>query len=130
MSPALGLSIGGQTVQTAAQFVRRDPLTGEVATQASAASVVDAIAAADAAAGAFPAWSVRGPNERRSLMMRAATALEARSSAFLEAMMAETGATEGWVRFNLMRHTVQISLASWVEEQKRRLKAQGLYAVC
>ena len=102
MSSAFPLLIGGESRRTAAQFDRRDPVTGAVATQAAAATIADAIAAADAADAAFPAWSARGPNERRALLSRAAAALEARASDFVEAMMAETGATEGWVRFNLM----------------------------
>ena len=47
-----------------ATFERRDPITGEVASRAAAASVADAQAAADAAAAAFPAWSKLGPNAR------------------------------------------------------------------
>jgi acyl-CoA reductase-like NAD-dependent aldehyde dehydrogenase len=77
-------------------------MTGESATTASAATVEDAIAAADAAQTAFPAYSERGPNERRALLMRAAATLEARGKEFVTAMMNETGATEGWARFNLM----------------------------
>jgi benzaldehyde dehydrogenase (NAD) len=102
MSSAFPLLIGGESRHTAAQFDRRDPVTGAVATQAAAATIADAVAAADAADAAFAAWSARGPNERRALLSRAASALEARASDFVEAMMAETGATEGWVRFNLM----------------------------
>jgi benzaldehyde dehydrogenase (NAD) len=102
MSSAFALLIGGEARHTAAQFERRDPITGAVATQAAAATIADAIAAADAADAAFPAWSARGPNERRAMLLRAAAALEGRANDFVAAMMAETGATEGWVRFNLM----------------------------
>ncbi|UZK65196.1 aldehyde dehydrogenase [Sphingomonas sp. M1-B02] len=83
-------------------FERLNPVTGEIATSAPAASVVDADAACDAAAAAFPIWSAMGPNARRALLMKAATALEARASEFVAAMMGEIGATEGWARFNLM----------------------------
>jgi acyl-CoA reductase-like NAD-dependent aldehyde dehydrogenase len=55
-----------------------------------------------AAAAAFPAWSMLGPNARRALLNKAATALEAKSDDFVAAMMGEIGATEGWARFNLM----------------------------
>jgi benzaldehyde dehydrogenase (NAD) len=102
MSAAFALLIGGEARHTAAQFERRDPVTGAVATRAAAATIADAVAAADAAEAAFPGWSARGPNERRAMLTRAATALEARASDFVAAMMAETGSTEGWVRFNLM----------------------------
>lgn len=83
-------------------FERRNPVTGEVATTMPAASVADAQAACDAAAAAFPVWSAMGPNARRALLMKAATALEARADDFVQAMMHEIGATEGWARFNLM----------------------------
>jgi benzaldehyde dehydrogenase (NAD) len=98
------LSIGG--VETDAvggrTFERIDPITGEPATHAAAASVADANKAADAAAAAFPAWAATGPNARRFLLNKAAAALEARGNDFVAAMMTETGSTEGWARFNLM----------------------------
>ncbi len=83
-------------------FDRINPVTGEVATTVQAATVEDANAAVAAAAAAFPAWSVLGPNARRALLTKAATALEAKADAFVDAMMGEIGATEGWARFNLM----------------------------
>ena len=89
-------------VALGSSFSRRNPLTGEVETTAAAASVEDASAVAAAAAAAFPAWSAVGPNARRALLMKAADALEARGDAFVDAMMGEIGATEGWARFNLM----------------------------
>ena len=89
-------------VALGSSFSRRNPLTGEVETTAAAASVEDASAVAAAAAAAFPAWSAVGPNARRALLMKAADALEARADAFVDAMMGEIGATEGWARFNLM----------------------------
>ena len=86
----------------AATFTRRNPVTGDVATTAKAFSVADANAAADAAATAFQTWSQLGPNARRAALTKAAAALEARADQFVEAMMHEIGATEGWARFNLM----------------------------
>ena len=85
-----------------ATFERRNPITGEVATTAAAATVADANAACEKAAAAFPAWSAMGPNARRALLNKAAAALEARAADFVDAMMGEIGATEGWARFNLM----------------------------
>ena len=102
MSSSVALSIGGETRAGKSTFKRNDPVTGALATEAAAATVADAIAAADAAEAAFPAWSARGPNERRAMLNRAALALEARASGFVDAMMGEIGATEGWARFNLM----------------------------
>jgi acyl-CoA reductase-like NAD-dependent aldehyde dehydrogenase len=73
-----------------------------VASAAPASTPDEAGAAADAAAAAFPGWSALGPNPRRAMLNKAAVALEARADAFVAAMMAETGSTEGWARFNLM----------------------------
>ncbi len=87
---------------TKAVFERRNPVTGEVATTATAMSPDQARAAAEAAQAALPAWSALGPNARRALLSKAAEALEARADAFVSAMMGEIGATEGWARFNLM----------------------------
>ena len=86
----------------AATFTRRNPVTGDVATTARAFTVADADAAVDAAAAAFATWSTLGPNARRAALGKAAAALEARADQFVEAMMHEVGATEGWARFNLM----------------------------
>jgi acyl-CoA reductase-like NAD-dependent aldehyde dehydrogenase len=84
-----------------AVFERLNPITGDVATRAAAASVADAQAAAAAAAAAFPAWSALGPSERRVRLAAAADALERRGPGFVAAMAEETGATEAWGRFNV-----------------------------
>ncbi|PZO05957.1 MAG: salicylaldehyde dehydrogenase [Alphaproteobacteria bacterium] len=90
------------SAKPAATFQRLNPLTGEVASEAPAATVDQANAAVDAAAAALPGWSAIGPNARRGMLNKAATALEAKVDAFVEAMQNEIGATEGWARFNLM----------------------------
>ncbi|MDR3508651.1 MAG: aldehyde dehydrogenase [Caulobacteraceae bacterium] len=95
------LIIAGERRVAAARFDRLDPMTGQVATRAAAATVMDAQAAADSAAVAFPVWSAMGPNARRAVLNKAAQALEARAADFVDAMMTEIGATEGWARFNL-----------------------------
>ncbi|MCX4162423.1 MULTISPECIES: aldehyde dehydrogenase [Paraburkholderia] len=99
----ISMLINGERVQArnGASFERRNPLDGEVATRAPAATVDDALAAVDAAAAAFPAWSASGPSERRALLMKAAHAIEARSDAFAAAMAAETGASGIWAGFNV-----------------------------
>ncbi|MDO8252176.1 MAG: aldehyde dehydrogenase [Rhodoferax sp.] len=84
-----------------ATFERRNPLDGTVATVAPAATVQDAVAAVEAAAKAFPAWSATGPGMRRALLTKAAQALEAKAPAFIAAMAAETGATGQWAGFNV-----------------------------
>ncbi|WP_076997940.1 aldehyde dehydrogenase [Variovorax sp. KK3] len=84
-----------------ASFERRNPLDGSVATRAPAATPADAVAAVDAAARAFPAWSQMGPGERRALLSKAAQALEARAPDFVAAMARETGASALWAGFNV-----------------------------
>ena len=83
-------------------FDRLNPLTGEVASRAAAASIADASCAGDAAAQAFPAWSETGPGTRRALLNKAADLLEGRASEFAAVMGAETGATAMWAGFNCM----------------------------
>ncbi|MGA8272688.1 MAG: aldehyde dehydrogenase [Candidatus Sulfotelmatobacter sp.] len=86
---------------SAATFVRQNPISGEVATRAAAAGADDAIAAAEAAAEAFPIWSALGPHERRKKLLRAADLLESRIPDFIAVMMDEIGATAGWAGFNV-----------------------------
>jgi acyl-CoA reductase-like NAD-dependent aldehyde dehydrogenase len=97
------LLIAGRDVPAAgsATFDRHDPISGEVATRASAACVADARAAADAAAAAFPKWSAAGPSERRAKLERAANLLESCAEQFTTILTAETGATGGWGHFNV-----------------------------
>ena len=83
-------------------FERLDPVTGSVASTSPAGKVADVIAACDAAAAAFPAWSETGPNERRKLLLKAADMLEAKTPEFIKLTMEETGATAPWSGFNVM----------------------------
>ena len=85
-----------------ATFDRLNPLTGEIASRAAAASLQDAQRAADAAASAFPAWSQTPPAARRALLNKAADLLEGRSAEFAALMGAETGSTAMWAGFNCM----------------------------
>ncbi len=82
-------------------FDRADPITGDIATRAAAATVGDAVAAADAAQAAFPAWSNTGPNERRAKLNAAADLMLQRADNFAALMMTETGSTKGWAMFNV-----------------------------
>lgn len=113
----VALSVGGAPREAVRTFERRNPVTGEIATIAAAASTDDALAAVAAAQAAFPGWSAQGPNARRALLTKAATAMEARADAFVEAMMAEIGATEGWARFNLMLAASMIREAAGLTTQ-------------
>lgn len=82
-------------------FTRQNPLTGDIASTAVAMTAADIPAIAARAGAAQPAWAEQGPNARRAVLTKAAAALEARADAFVEAMMAEIGATKGWALFNL-----------------------------
>src|SRR5688572_734387 len=97
------LIIGGRDVaaKNSATFARNNPITGEEATRAAAATVEDAKAACDAAAAAFPKWSAMGPNARRAVLNKAADLLEQRAGQFATLVVAETGATAGWGHFNI-----------------------------
>lgn len=83
------------------KFERINPITGAVASSAPAMQAADIPAIAEKAAAAFPMWAATGPNARRAFLMKAAAALESKADAFVEAMMAEIGATKGWALFNL-----------------------------
>lgn len=100
----LSMLINGLKVsaERGATFERRNPLDGSVATLAPAASKADALAAVEAAAEAFAAWSEMGPTERRALLLKAADALAAKAPQFIEAVAAETGAPGMWAGFNVM----------------------------
>jgi len=82
-------------------FDRIDPLSGGVTTRAAAATIADAIAAAEAAARALPSWAASGPGERRAHLNAAADVIAARAEDFAETMIAETGATAAWGEFNV-----------------------------
>lgn len=81
-------------------FAISNPVTGEKVTQAAASSAADAIKAADAAAAAFPAWRAKGPNERRTLLLKAADILATKGEEAARRMTAEMGATAPWGGFN------------------------------
>jgi vanillin dehydrogenase len=85
----------------AATFVRSNPVSGEIATRAAAATADDAILAAEAAAEAFPAWSALGPHERRKKLLHAADLLESVTPDFVSVMVDEIGATAPWAGFNV-----------------------------
>jgi acyl-CoA reductase-like NAD-dependent aldehyde dehydrogenase/ABC-type branched-subunit amino acid transport system ATPase component len=100
---AINLLIDGkdQAASNQRTYQRLNPIDGELASIVAAASVDDALRAADAAAAAFPAWSQLGPGERRKRLNAAADALARRAPEFIALMAAETGATAGWAGFNV-----------------------------
>jgi len=99
----ISMLINGETLNASsgATFERRNPLDGEIATRAPAATVADALEAVEAAAAAFPAWSATGPAERRDLLLKAAQALSARAADFAAAIAGETGGSGAWAGFDV-----------------------------
>jgi acyl-CoA reductase-like NAD-dependent aldehyde dehydrogenase len=97
------LMIQGRDVPASdsAWFERLNPMTGEVATRAAAATPADAASAVASAAAAFPTWSALGPGARRARLNHAADCLEKRTPDFVDAMAREIGATAGWAHFNV-----------------------------
>jgi benzaldehyde dehydrogenase (NAD) len=97
------LLIGGHHVAalSGATFERRNPVSGNVVTRSASAGAADAIAAVEAAAAAFPAWSALGPGARRAKLSKAADLLESRAADFAAVVRDETGATAGWGHFNV-----------------------------
>ena len=68
------LLIDGQDVSASniAVFDRIDPVTGEVASTAAAATKEDVNKVVEAASRAFANWSKTGPGERRDILLKAA----------------------------------------------------------
>lgn len=99
----VSMLIGGKDypASNGATFERINPVTGDVASRAPAATLADADAAVEAAAAAFPAWSALRPTERRARLLKAADIMDARAGAFIECGMAETGAMANWYGFNV-----------------------------
>ncbi|MBT9385087.1 aldehyde dehydrogenase [Pseudooceanicola sp. CBS1P-1] len=83
-------------------YDRLDPVTGEVATRAPAATPEDVATVARAAGAAFPGWAATAPAERRALLLKAADALEAMTPEIVATAITETGATAPWTGFNCM----------------------------
>ena len=83
-------------------FERKNPLTGEVASTARAMQANEMAAICEMAQNGFDEWSKQGPNARRAVLMKASTALEAKTDDFVAAMVNEIGATAGWAMFNVM----------------------------
>lgn len=99
----ISLLIGDREAQASngKTFDRIDPLSKQIATTAPAATVEDADAAVSDAAAAFPEWSMRGPNDRRMLLLKAADVFESMREEFVRTMITEIGTTDVWAGFNV-----------------------------
>ena len=85
-----------------ATFDRMDPVTGEIASTAAAATVADVETVVAAAQAAFAGWSAIGPGQRRALLNKAADIMDSKADDFIATMIAETGSTGPWAGFNVM----------------------------
>ncbi|MGB7390665.1 aldehyde dehydrogenase [Marinomonas sp.] len=98
------LLIGSENVKASngATFERIDPVTGNVASTAAAATIDDVNRAVSSAHDAFKTWSKTNPNERRQRLLKAADIMESKSAEFAQLMLTETGSTTMWSGFNTM----------------------------
>jgi acyl-CoA reductase-like NAD-dependent aldehyde dehydrogenase len=81
-------------------YPKKNPFSGQVASQVAAGKRADARRAIEAAAAAFPAWRAMAPGARRGLFLKAADILERRMPEIAKIMAEETGQTFGWGMFN------------------------------
>ncbi|HBF28255.1 aldehyde dehydrogenase [Rhizobium sp.] len=97
------LWIGGQShaASSGASFSRTNPVSGDIASMAAAATVEDVDRAALSAAAAFPQWSRTSVAQRQAILQQAADLLISHKQAVTRVMMAETGATRQWCDFNV-----------------------------
>jgi acyl-CoA reductase-like NAD-dependent aldehyde dehydrogenase len=80
---------------------RCNPVSGELASIAAAATLEDADDAVAAAAAAFPAWAALGPGERRARLSKAADCLQAKADEFIDLGRDEIGGGPDWYGFNV-----------------------------
>jgi benzaldehyde dehydrogenase (NAD) len=99
------------------KFERRNPMSGAVASSAEAMQPEQMAAIAAKAQQGFEVWSKMGPNARRTVLMKAAEALQSKKDAFVEAMMGEIGSTAGWAMFNLMLASGMVREAAAITTQ-------------
>lgn len=89
-----------QQSATLGTYETHNPFTGEVASQAAAATPGDVLRAVGAAERAFPAWAALPPNERRRILWAAAERIEARADEIFQAITAEMGGPAAWGHYN------------------------------
>ncbi|TQV95580.1 Aldehyde dehydrogenase [Cordyceps javanica] len=107
-SNVVPLVIGGKDVLTSETFDVVSPATGKLLHKSSSADVAEAVAAVDAAAAAFPAWSRSHVDERRAVLLRASDIIKARGDELKTAMQDETASDPAWADINLRIATENI----------------------
>lgn len=103
--------------QLALVYERLNPVTGDVASKSKAMTASDIPAIVARAQAGFEVWKRTGPNERRAVLMKAAQLIESKQDEFIQAMVAETGATPGWAGFNVMLAAGHIREAAAITTQ-------------
>lgn len=93
------LLINGEEISTENTFDVISPVTHHKIWYSSSASPQDAIRAVEAAQAALPAWAATKPNQRRDILLKAASILESRKEECAEYMKIETGSGD-WFSHN------------------------------
>ncbi|MDR2254342.1 MAG: aldehyde dehydrogenase family protein [Bifidobacteriaceae bacterium] len=75
-----------------------DPATGDPLAELASTTPTDALAALDAAAGAFPAWSDTTGEHRAHILGRALGLLRERAEAIAALLARDAGVTPGWAK--------------------------------
>ena len=97
------LLINGQSLNASSgkTFDRISPIDGSIASTAAAATIEDVDQAIESAHRAFQTWSKLSPTDRRLKLLKAADLMDAKTEAFIQIGMRETGSTATWYGFNV-----------------------------
>lgn len=82
--------------------LRYNPLTEDLVTESAAATLQDALQAADSAQKAYLKWRNVGPTERRKVLLNAADILESKIEEFRKITANEVGSSALWSDINLL----------------------------
>jgi len=111
------LLVGGGWRHADERYQVRDPATGEVVGWADDAGVTDARAAVDAAAEAAGAWRSQPPEQRSSVLRKAAEAIRADGEELALLLSRESGKPLGEARGELFSGAAAMD---WAAEEGRR----------
>src|SRR6202048_4430734 len=106
-----------------------EPYSGKLFARVAAGSRVDARAAVDAAAKAYPSWADSSPNERARVFLKASEIVKRRRTEIAEILARETGSTISFSTFqmDLVAATLQ-QVAGWVYLPKGEILETNLAA--
>ena len=107
--------IGGDWSPVAGRtFPNYNPFDGSVVAEIAAGGRVEAQAAVDAAAAAFPAWAALPPGERQRLFLKAADITERRIGDAVRLMAVENGSSRTFAAFQVKLSVAMLrQAASW-----------------